>query len=169
MKNIIALMVMALVLAGCNNSTEYVEVPVGEVQVVEKEVILECDMPLLVSAILTDDNITVQYDEDNETFSNEFGVDFSLIALYPCPIPPITEVEPEDGICPAGWEFATECSTVCTEIEEIAVTCGEGTIMDENNTCVCDTSPDIGICGEGTELDDNGTCVIIDNEVLDVS
>lgn len=162
MKKILALVAMALVLAGCNDTktvTEYV----GEPEVVEYNIEMVCDVPLMVDAQLLDDNITVQLGEDNETHANEFGVDFALIANYACPEPEETEREPVDGVCDEGWEFANDCATVCTPIVEVCLTeslCGEGTFLDENNTCQIDNSPEIGICGEGTELVD-GNCTVI--------
>lgn len=157
----VILMIMAVALAGCNNNkTEYIEV--GETLEVEQNVTLECEQPLtvMVTGENEDTNVTFQYKDDNETYISEFGVDISLVVGYPCPDDNVTEMEPEDGVCPDGWEFANDCATVCTPIEEVCLTeslCGDGTYLDENNTCQIDDRPDTGECGRGTKLVD-GVC-----------
>lgn len=159
-----AAFIAALVFSGCNRDTKYVEV--GDPIVVEESISLACGVPFMVRAVAPneDTNVSIEYGDINETYVNEYGIDVFYMVGYECPVEEPTEVEPEDGICPAGWEFANDCATVCTPIEEICLTeslCGEGTILDDNNTCQIDSSPDMGICGEGTELDENGTTCII--------
>ncbi len=62
---------------------------------------------------------------------------------------------PINGVCPSGYT-SNECNTLCVKNPECK--CGDGTTLDENNTCV----PVVKECGEGTELDsETGLCEII--------
>lgn len=153
-------MAMALVLVGCNNDTKNVEV--GEPLEVNEQIALECDTPFSINVIAPNENTNVTVGDDNHT--SEFGLDVSYMVYWECPIPEETEREPVDGVCDEGWEFANDCATVCTPIEEVCLAdslCGEGTYLDENNTCQVDDRPDVGECGEGTELIE-GVCTPIE-------
>lgn len=166
MKKILVLGALAFALVGCNNSkTEYVEV--GDELLVEETIELKCDTPITFTSKSLDGNVTVNYDGEDSNYTSEFGIDVTYSVFYPCPETVPTEVEPEDGLCPEGYEFANDCATMCTLVEEVCLTesiCGEGTILDDNNTCVIDDTPPMGVCGDGTELDDNGTCVPNEHE-----
>ena len=150
-KIILSAIIGAFLLSGCDSDTIVVDAPDDLIEA-NQTVALNCDEEFsLVAVTQGDSNLTVSHPLQENTFSN-LGMDIEYIVYSPCPIVDenlTEEVVPEDGVCPEGYKV-TECNT-CIELPPI--TCGEGTMLeDENNTCIV-APEDVYPCGEGTEWD----------------
>jgi len=141
---------LALGLAGCNNSDTRIVVEPGEPIVIDDNLSLECGVPFDLTAFsLGDSNVTY----NGEELLSEFGMDLKFTVVTPCIIVDenVTEpIVPVDGKCPEGYKV-TDCNT-CVVLPPLS--CGEGTIEDnETNTCIV-APEEVHPCGEDTEWND---------------
>ena len=148
MKKILLLGAMALVLVGCNNGTTVVVEP-GEPIVIDETLSLECGVPFDLTAYsLGDSNVTYNGDE----LLSEVGMELAFSVVTPCIVVDenVTNVPDENGDCGEGYKL-TDCNT-CVALP--AISCGEGTVLDEEtNTCLV-APEEVHPCGEDTEWND---------------
>ena len=192
MKKILVASLLAgmLLITGCNDSDDVPIREAGDPLVVNQVVEMECDVPfafrsygLAWSSALGvregyQDVQTLQYEIDEELipedgttiYHDRDGIDIKFVVITPCedkniskdPKEPIVAV---DGVCPDGYEVsncdASKCVAVLTEPVE-PIICGEGTVLDDNNTCI--PTPPVE-CGEGLVADpETGLCGIAPEE-----
>ncbi len=188
MKKILGLIVLAFMLIGCDNDSAITVKP-GDPLVVLENIVMECDVPFEFKTVGSSDDtivgvregegtVIILTSEDGEPvtsqtnvtiYESEWGVDVGYSIITPCPEPideNITEpVVPINGECPEGYEVSNCDASQCIAVDvpvQLPIECGEGTELDDNNTCIIiPVEPPIE-CGEGLQLNPTtGLCDII--------
>ncbi len=166
---VVALITLAIA-TGCNDNNktaeEYEE---GDTIKITEQILLQCEEPF-VFHVVSDYNTSVTietHEEEDVIHAGNFGVDIKYVVLSECNVTKCPDknktvalVAPVDGICPVGFVLsdcnANEClSVICDKGSTLGkngecakdLTCGNGLIIDDSNTCVIP----VGDCGEGTE------------------
>ncbi len=148
-------LMMVVVLTGCNDDDKHdmFDAEQGEPLVVVEQVVMECDQPFAFKAggKFIDTNVSVEYNETKEAYTNEFGIDIGYTVVTPCPAEVVEgPIVPVDGVCPTGFVISD-----CNANECLPVVCDEGSTLGEDGECTKDLT-----CDEGLVIDDNNTCVI---------